>query len=94
MAIGTEQSAAVSDISAIKPGDLLYGRHQSWKEGKAGFVTRVTEKYIAIQYYPGIANITNHYFIPFTEAAAGEWEIRYSTELSEVYEYRNSKGGE
>ena len=42
---------------------------------------------IAVQFHPGIGNVTNHFFILASEAAAGQWEIRWSVDMSEVYEY-------
>ena len=40
-----------------------------------------------MQFHPGIGNVTNHFFILASEAAAGQWEIRWSVDMSEVYEY-------
>lgn len=88
MSLITKQQETVFDLSQIKQGYLLYGRHYTWKEGKAGFVTSVTEKKLTVQYHPGIGNITNHFFIPASEVAAEEWEIRWSADLTEVWEYK------
>lgn len=81
------QPVPVFDLSQIKRGDLLYGKHFSWDEGRAGFVTAVTESQLTVQYHPGIGNVTNHFHIPVAQAAAGQWEIRWSTDMSEVHEY-------
>ena len=43
--------------------------------------------FVAVQFHPGIGNVTNHFFILASEAAAGQWEIRWSVDMSEVYEY-------
>lgn len=83
-----EQQETLFDLSQIKQGYLLYGRHYTWEEGRVGFVTSATEKKLTVQYHPGIGNITNHFFIPVSEAAAGEWEIRWSADLTEVWEYK------
>lgn len=81
------QPVPVFDLSQIKRGDLLYGKHYSWDEGKAGFVTAATEKTLTIQYHPGIGNVTNHFHIPVDSVIAGDWEIRWSMDMSQIYEY-------
>lgn len=88
MSLIIEQQGILFDLSQIKQGYLIYGRHYTWEEGKAGFVTSVTEKKLTVQYHPGIRNITNHFFIPASEVAAGEWEIQWSADLTEVWEYK------
>lgn len=85
MPLVVERPRKVYDLSQIKAGWLFYGKHNTWKEGKAGIVTSATEKELVVQYYPGIANVTNHFFIPAAEVYAGEWEIRWSADMSEVY---------
>ncbi len=87
MALVTEQPRAVFDLAEIKRGYLLWGRHRTWKEGKAGFVTSATEGQLVVQYHPGIGNVTNHFFIPVSEVADGQWEIRWSADLSAVQGY-------
>lgn len=87
MPLITEEAKAVFDLSLIARGYLLWGRHCTWEEGKAGFVTSATEEQLTVQYHPGIGNVTNHFVIPVSEAAEGQWEIRWSKELSEIQEY-------
>jgi len=86
-----EQPKFIFDTSVIKAGYVLYAKHNSWKEGKAGFVTLATEKELVVQYHPGIGNVTNHFFIPIKEVAVGDWEIRWSSNLSEVFQYPTSE---
>lgn len=93
MALVTEKPAAAFDLSQIGRGYLLWGRHFSWDEGKAGFVTAATEDQLIIQYYPGIGNVTNHFVIPVSEAASGQWEIRWSADMAKVQEF-NGKADE
>lgn len=81
------QPVPVFDLSQIKRGDLVYGKHFSWSEGRAGFVTAATDTQLTVQYHPGIGNVTNHFFIPVAEVVAGQWEIRWSADMSEVHEY-------
>ncbi len=87
MALMIEKSIAVFDTNQIKCGFLIWGKHQTWNEGRAGFVTAVTEECLTVQYYPGISNVTNHFSIPVSEAANGQWEIRWSADMAEVHEY-------
>jgi hypothetical protein len=87
MALVIEQPVASFDLSQVKRGDLLWARHFTWDEGKAGFVTSAVENQLIVQYHPGIGNVTNHFIIPISEAVAGKWEIRWSADLTEVQSY-------
>ncbi|HBV81459.1 MAG TPA: DUF5026 domain-containing protein [Lachnospiraceae bacterium] len=87
MALIMEKPTAAFDMSQIKRGDLLWGKHCTWNEGKAGFVTTATEQQLIVQYYPGIGNVTNHFVIPVSEVIDGHWEIRWSTDMTEIKEY-------
>ena len=82
-----EKPIAIFDMSQIKRGDLLWGKHCTWNKGKAGFVTSATEDKLIVQYYPGIGNVTNHFMIPVAEVVSGQWEIRWSADMSQVSEY-------
>lgn len=85
-----KQPIPVFDMTAINVSNVIYAKHFSWNEGQAGFVTSVTEKQITVQYHPGIGNVTNHFFIPVNEVENGDWQIRWSSDLSEVHEYHTS----
>ena len=87
MALVTEKPVASFDLTQIKRGDLFWGKHYTWNEGKAGFVTSATEELLIVQYHPGIGNVTNHFMIPVSEAVDGQWEIRWSADMSAVQEY-------
>lgn len=87
MALVIEKPTAAFDVTQIKRGNLLWGRHSSWEEGKAGFVTSVTKEQLIVQYYPGIGNVTNHFIIPVSEAVEDQWEIRWSADMTEIQEY-------
>lgn len=84
MALIVDSVTKVFDTTLVKRGYLMYAKHNSWPDGKAGFVTAVTDRQITVQYHPGIANVTNHFFLPADEVAAGEWEVRWSEDLSKV----------
>jgi len=80
------------DISSIKCGMLMYGKHKLWPEGKSGFVTHVDRSKIIVQYHPGISNVTNHFIIPVEEVTDLKWDIRWSNNLEsvEVFESEES----
>lgn len=94
MALIVDSVTKVFDTAQIKKGHLMYAKHSSWPEGHGGFVTAVTDKQITVQYHPGIANVTNHFFLPANEVAAGEWEVRWSVDLTVVEDYEQEGGGE
>ena len=87
MELVVEKPSVSFDLSRIRPGCLLWGKHSSWAAGEAGVVTSATESQLVVQYHPGIGNITNHFIIPVSEAAEGQWEIRWSEDLTEVFEF-------
>lgn len=93
MALIVDTVSKVFDTALVKRGYLMYAKHSSWPEGRGGFVTAVTEKQITVQYHPGIANVTNHFFLPADEVAAGQWEVRWSENLTVVEEYKAEGGG-
>lgn len=80
------------DLSKIKNGTLVYAKHKSWTEGKAGFVAEALKNRLTVQYLPEIGNGKNHFFLPVSEVADGEWLVRWSEDLGDVYEY-TAKGG-
>lgn len=92
MALIVDSITKVFDTSQIKKGYLMYAKHRSWPDGRGGFVTAVTDKQITVQYHPGIANVTNHFFLPADEVAEGEWEVRWSDDLTEINEYKVEGG--
>ncbi len=94
MPLVIEKPRAAFDMSQIERGYLLWGRHSTWNEGKAGFVTAATEDQLIVQYYPGIGNVTNHFIIPVSEAAEGQWEIRWSSNMTDIQEYNIKTDGE
>lgn len=87
MALVMEKPAVSYDLTQIGRGYLLWGKHRSWTEGKAGFVTSATKDQLIVQYHPGIGNVTNHFVILVSEVVSGQWEIRWSADMSEVFEY-------
>ena len=83
------------DMQEIKRGTLICAKHSTWQDWKSGIVTAVKEKLIRVEFPPEeIGCITNHYFIPASEASAGEWQIRYSCDgLNSVKTYPEAADG-
>ncbi len=91
MSLIIDSSRKVFDTTQVAKGYLLYAKHRSWSEGHSGIVTLVTEDRLTVQYHPEIGNVMNHFFVPASEAADGEWLIRWSKDLSEVEEIKMSE---
>lgn len=68
------------NLGEISRGCLIFAKHMTWQEGHAGIVTEASEDMLKVQYLPSVRNVLNHYFIHASEAAGGEWEIRYSAD--------------
>lgn len=81
-----EETRKVFNFEAIKPRWCVYAKHRSWVEGKCGFVTAMTQTELTVQYAPDIRNVSNHLFIPVEQVEHGEWLIRVSPDLKNVYE--------
>ena len=91
MALISENVQPTFNLEEIGKGWLIHGKHSTWDEGKAGIVTSAKAMELVVQFYPNIENVTNHYFIRVDEVVDGQWEIRWSKDLSEVFEYDNSE---
>ena len=87
MSLVKKNEMVVFDVSKIKRGDLIYGRHHTWNAGKSGIVTSVKEDILIVQYQPNIGNVVNHFFIHVLEVAKSEWEIRWSSDLVDIHSY-------
>lgn len=89
-----EKPTVAFNLEQIERGNLLWGRHRTWNEGKAGFVTSATENQLIVQYYPGIGNVTNHFIILVDEVVDGQWEIRWFSNKMEMHGYVIKADGE
>lgn len=87
MALVTEKPVKSFDLTQIECGYLLWAKHSTWSEGKAGFVTTATENQLIVQYHPHIGNVTNHFIVPINEVVEGQWEIRWSADMAHIQEY-------
>lgn len=83
-----KETRALFDTEAVKMGYALYAKHASWDKGRTGVVTAVTDTTIIAMFHPGIGNVINHFAIPVAEVERGEWDVRWSADLSEVYELK------
>lgn len=75
-----DEKKQVFNLDEICRGALIYAKHKTWQEGHAGIVTEASGDTLRVQYLPSVRNVLNHYFIHASEAAGGEWEIRYSAD--------------
>lgn len=87
MALIKDTTGNEFDLTAIGKGWLAWCKHTSWNFDRAGIVTSAKKDVLVVQFYPQIANVTNHTIIPVKEVVNGEWEIRWSKDLSEVFEF-------
>ena len=92
MALIIDSSRKIFDTKQVKRAYLIYAKHRSWGEGRSGIVTAVTENRLTVQFHPEIGNVMNHFFIPAEEAADGQWEIRWSKDMSEIGEMKMEEG--
>lgn len=87
MSLVIEKPVKSFDLTQIECGYLLWAKHSTWSEGKAGVVTTATENQLIVQYHPRIGNVTNHFIIPIDEVVAEHWEIRWSADMAQIQEY-------
>ena len=90
MQIVTKKEESKFNLEEIKEGWCAYIKHSSWTEGKAGYISALSENIMTVQFCPGIRNISNHTFVKAKDVATGEWEIRVSPDLKNIYEYKES----
>lgn len=90
MQIVTKKEESKFNLEEIKEGWCAYVKHSSWDEGKAGYISSLSSDIMMIQFCPGIRNISNHTSVEAKDIAAGEWEIRLSPDLKDIYEYKES----
>ena len=87
MALIKETTGDEFDLTAVKKGWLMWCKHKSWDFDRKGIITSAKKDELIVQFYPEISNVTNHTIIPIGEVVAGQWHIRWSNDLTEVYEY-------
>lgn len=90
MQIVTKKEESAFNLAEIKEGWCAYVKHKTWLEGKPGYIASLSENTMIVQYCPGIRNISNHTLIKAKDVAEGEWEIRVSPDLKDIYEYKES----
>lgn len=94
MSLIVDSSRSIFDTAEVEKGYLLYAEHRSWSEGRAGIVTAVTEDRLTVQFHPAIGNVMNHFFIPASEVADGQWHIRWSKDMDEIGEVTMAEDGD
>ena len=83
-----KENRARFDANVIKAGYAIYCKHASLDEGKTGIVTAVTDTTLVALFHPGIGNVINHFIIPIGEVEKGEWDVRWSKDLTTVNELK------
>lgn len=87
-----DKTIKVFDLEHIKRGTLVYAKHETWPKGKTGLLTDISDTELTVQYHPDISNVMNHFFLPVKEVIKGEWEVKWSNDLKEIYEYQGIEG--
>lgn len=84
MPLITEQTGMVFDAESIHKCDLIRAKHQSWQTEENGIVTAVNQQKLTVLFLSLIANTSNFFIIPVEEVKAGEWEIRWTSDLANI----------
>lgn len=85
MQLITEITEKNFNPEAVRRGDFIRARYESWDEPKNGLVEEVSAEQIRVLYQPELSNVTNFFPIHLSEAAAGKWEISWSRDLCESW---------
>lgn len=88
MSLLINETEKVFDTETVQKGFLVSAKHSCWDEPKNGIVSSVTPDELRVLYCPGIANVTRFFFIKASEVSDGQWEIKWSKDLSSVEEYK------
>lgn len=78
------------NTDAIHKGDLIRAKYSLWgdaEEPRNGQVASVTRDEIRVIWQPGIRNVTNFFVIPATEAAAGLWTVKWTSDMETIHTY-------
>lgn len=88
MSLLISENGKVFDTEAVKKGFLISAKHKSWSEPKNGIISSVSPDELRVLYCPGIANVTRFFFIVASEVEAGQWELRWSEDMTDIEEYK------
>ena len=84
MALITENAAPVFDLDQVRKGDLIRAKHETWNEYRNGVVISASEKELVAHYYAGYGNVSNHFVIFASEVEAGEWSVKWTTDMETI----------
>lgn len=82
------ESGKVFNTEAVQKGFLVSAKHKCWDEPKNGIISSVTPDELRILYCPGIANVTRFFFVRASEVDEGQWELRWSEDMTSIEEYK------
>lgn len=88
------RTASIFDPDGIHRGDLVRAKHAGWLDAKNGIVTAVTTDKVTVLMIPAIGNVTNYFVITSVDAAAGSWEVRWTSDLSAINTHGVSEDGD
>lgn len=91
MSLLISENGKVFDTEAVKKGFLISAKHKSWAEPKNGIISSVSPDELRVLYCPGIANVTRFFFIVASEVETGQWELRWSEDMTDIKEYKPEK---
>ena len=82
MSLLISENGKVFDTEAVKKGFLISAKHKSW------IISSVSPDELRVLYCPGIANVTRFFFIVASEVETGQWELRWSEDMTDIKEYK------
>lgn len=92
MALIVNSEMPMFDTSEIAKGDLLNGRFYLWNESMNMLVVNVKKDAIIAVYLPKIHSATCYIRIQAADVHEGKWQLRYSSDLSDVKEVSMTYG--
>lgn len=84
--------AAVFDAGAIGRGDLIRAKYLGWDGARNGVVVQVEGDEVSVLYRPEIANVISFFSIRAGEVEAGDWEILWTHDFTQVFAWPEGAG--
>lgn len=88
MQIITKKEDIKFNLDVVKESWCVYIKHISWEQGITGYISALSKDSMTIQFCPGIRNVSNHTFVTAESVAKGEWELRISPDLKDIFEFK------
>lgn len=90
MSIIKQSDAQVFELELIGRGDFIHARQKKTGEERNGLVFKAEPEKLTVLHTPAISNVSAFFYITPAEVANGEWALRWSHDLTTVWE----EGGE